>query len=431
LPPVRPSSAAPHGRGLSLGVFVLVFVCFVGAPTHSAPGAPAVTPGITALGAASTAVSIVPFGPSSSELTVGTPATFAWEAVDSQGARVSSFATAAELTVTESANGSAAPAWVNASASGPLARSANGTFVVPAAAWNSGVLALTVDMGAAIPVRVDLFGPALPSEPEAIPLTVLPDLDHLELYNATQVVNSLAVGGRSYSAFWHVRDRFGDPAPGAHLIVEYSTGSSENQTAVPVVWSTAGSTGAWVNVTVPGASSASVTVLDAAGTAVLGPLAVPSVPAPAPASSASLSPFALLAVALLAVSGVGGVGALLLGGRPRAAPAPSGEEAELRRLAEGQATVVEIVRAKGPLTLREIEAAWEPPPAPPALADWVASLVTDGTLTAALDPGGTAKFSLAERPEREPKVTVDEEALAQGIARRDAAIEPDDENDSG
>jgi len=203
-----------------------------------------------------------------------------------------------------------------------------------------------------------------------------------------------------------------------------------NETVVPVVWSTAGSTGAWVNVTVPGTSSASVTVLDTAGTTVLGPLAVPAVPAAAPSSSASLSPLALLAVALLAVSGVGGVGALLLGGRPRASPAPSGEEADLRRLAEGRATVVEIVRAKGPVTVREIEAAWEPLPAPPALADWVASLVTDGTLTAALDPGGTAKFSLAERPEHEPKVTVDEDALAQGIARRDAAIGPDDEDGS-
>ena len=412
-------------------MFVLVFAGFVNAPTHGAANVSTVAlPGTPAIGAAGPPTAIVPVGPSPSEITAGTPAPFAWEAVDAGGAPVSTFAAPAGLTVTESANGSAAPAWVNASASGPLERSVNGTFVVPATAWTSGVLRLTVDMAAAAPVRVDLFGPDLPSEPGAVPLATLPDLDHLELYNATPVVNTLAAAGRAYSAFWHVRDRFGDPAPGAQLTVEYATGSSVNETVVPVVWSTAGSTGAWVNVTVPGTISASVMVLDTAGTTVLGPLAVPAVPAAAPSSSASLSPLALLAVALLAVSGVGGVGALLLGGRPRASPAPSGEEADLRRLAEGRATVVEIVRAKGPVTVREIEAAWEPLPAPPALADWVASLVTDGTLTAALDPGGTAKFSLAERPEHEPKVTVDEDALAQGIARRDAAIGPDDEDGS-
>ena len=431
MPPVRPNSDAPGGRWLWLGLVGLVCFSTVGLFPPGAAGAPTVTvSGTSAFDGANTAVSIVALGPSPSELTAGWPTLFAWQAVDAQGSRVSSFAAAAELTVAESGNGSLAPAWVNASVTGPLVRSGNGTFTVPAAAWSGGALNLTVDPATAAPVRVDLFGPGLPSEPEAIPLTVLPDLDHLELYDAVQVANNLSAAGRSYSAFWHVRDRFGDPVPGAVLFVACVTGDFVHQTAVPVVWSAGGSTGAWVNVTVPGTSAASVTVLDGAGAPVLGPLSVPAVPAAAPTSSPSLAPLALLAVALLAVGGVGGVGVLLIGGRPRTAASPSGEEGELRRLAEGRATVVEIVRAQGPVALGEIEAAWEPPPAPPALADWVASLVTDGTLTAALDARGTAKFALAERRADEPRVTLDAEALAKGIARRDAAIEPDDAEDA-
>ena len=430
MPPVRTSSAVPRRTWwFWLAVVGLVAGFAASLPAHGANGATAaVLTESTALEGASTAVSIVALGPTPSELTAGTPMSFAWQALDAQGARVTTFAAPAELTVTESANGSAAPTWVNASTSGPLPRSGNGTFTVPAANWNGGVLTLTVDPAAAIPVRVDLFGPALPSEPPAIPLTVLPDLDHLELYNATRVVNNLSGAERSYSAFWHVRDRFGDPAPGAVLMIECTTGGTLNQTDVPVVWSSDGSTGAWVNVTAPGALAGSVTVFDGAGASVLGPLSVPPV-GTSLTNSSSLSPFALLAVALLTVGGVGGVGALLVGGRPRPASAASVEEAELRRLAEGRATVVEIVGAKGPLTLREIEDDWKPPPAPPAIADWVASLVTDGTLTAALDAGGRAKFALAERSDDEPAVTLDAEALAQGIARRDAAIAPDDSED--
>ncbi|MGA7477222.1 MAG: hypothetical protein WBW47_08480, partial [Thermoplasmata archaeon] len=117
-------------------------------------------------------------------------------------------------------------------------------------------------------------------------------------------------------------------------------------------------------------------------------------------------------------------------GRARPSPERTEAEEELRRLAEGRETVVDIVRRAGSLALPEIENAWEPPPAPPALADWVASLVTDGTLTVTLGEGGRARFAVAERLRREPKVTLDEDALERGLARRDAAVE-DDHDDEG
>jgi hypothetical protein len=52
--------------------------------------------------------------------------------------------------------------------------------------------------------------------------------------------------------------------------------------------------------------------------------------------------------------------------------------------------------------------------------------VTDGTLTVTLGEGGRARFALAERRSREPRVTLDEAALEEGIARRDAAVEDDE-----
>ena len=438
--PAAPHFGGSHGAALVLGVLAVALVVALLATLSSTSAGSTAPPTATSpvgvgpspvgpVDPQTSATSVVAFGPVPTEVEVGVTTVFAWEALDGQGVRVPYFAVPGELTVTESGNGSAAPAWVNASAYGPLARAPNGTFPVPAVAWSAGVLKLSVVLGVAGAVTVRLNGSLLPSVPGPVALTVLPDVDHLVLYRSAGVRNDLPTSSRSYSAFWFVHDRFGDPVPGACLFIEFSTGASENASAVPVVWGTAGETGAWVNFTARGAAGGTLSVVDAAGAVVLGPMTVPAAATAPPAGSPSLAPLAVLGVALLAVGGVGGIGALLYGGRPRPAPVPTGEEEELRRLAEGRATVVELLRRTGPLPLSEIEARWEPSPAPPALADWVASLVTDGTLTATLEEGGPARFALAERPAETPQVTLDEEALKQGLARRDAAVAREDEGD--
>jgi hypothetical protein len=374
------------------------------------------------LGDAASASSIGELGPVPSEVTVGVPVAFAWQALDAAGARATTFAVGCDLTVTESTNASNVRAWANASTTGPLVRSPNGTFSVPSDAWNGGVFDLTVSIASAVPVTLRLFGPLLPALPAApVTLAVLPDLDHLVLYGPTTNLS----GARASDTFWHVRDRFGDPTPGAFLIVEYSTGTSVSQTFVPVTWTTGGTTGAWVNYSAPDPGSGTVVVMDESRTTLLGPVPVPALATTAPSPTPSLSPFVLVAVALLAVGAVVGMVTIVTGGRARLSPERTEAEEELRRLAEGREAVVDLVRRAGPLALPEIEDAWEPPPAPPALADWVASLVTDGTLTVTLGEGGRARFTVADRPSREPKVTLDEEALERGLARRDAAVEDD------
>src|SRR5208283_3089942 len=155
----------------------------------------------------------------------------------------------------------------------------------------------------------------------------------------------------------------------------------------------------------PGPGNGTWEVTDEAHTVLLGPVPVAAPASSASAPTASLSPLVLVAATLLAVGAALGMGSLLLGGRARPSPTITEGEEELSRLAEGRETIVDLVRQAGSLGLPEIEDAWEPPPAPPALADWLASLVTDGTLTVTLGEGGRARFALAERRSREPRVT--------------------------
>ncbi len=433
---VRPLLDHPWHRTVLLVVIGFALLATIAVPlgqlggsnAHPVDGAPPATHISSQDGAvfnSGSATSIGETGPIPTEATVGVPVAIAWQALDPAGARTTTFAVGCELTIAASANGSSVRAWANASTTVPLVRSPNGTFSVPAAAWEDGVLNLTVSVASAVPVTVRLFGPLLPSLPASVALAVQPDLDHLVLYEP--VIPKLP-SASSNDTFWHVRDRFGDPTPGALLVVEVANASSVIKTLVPVTWTAGGTTGAWVNYSTAALENGTVTVVDLADTTLLGPVPLLAPVASAPSSTPSLSSLALVAIVLLAVGAVVGMAALLLGGRARpSSPRTDGEE-ELRRLAEGRATVVDLLHKAGALALPEIEAAWEPPPAPPEVADWVASLVTDGTLTVTLGQGGRARFALAEPPSGKPRVTLDEEALERGIARRDAAVERDDED---
>jgi len=432
---VRPLFGGPQPRTVLLVVagFALLATIVVplgqlgGSTAHPVDGASLAahvsSRGGVALDAGS-ATSIGEIGPVPTEATVGVPVAVAWQALDAAGARATTFAVECELTIAANANSSSVRAWANASTTGPLVRSPNGTFSVPSTAWEHGVLNLTVSVASAVPVIVRLFGPLLPSLPASVALAVQPDLDHLVLYGPVIPPPPTA---SSNDTFWHVRDRFGDPTPGAFLVVEVANASSVSKTLVPVTWAVGGTTGAWVNYSTSGLANSTLTVEDLSNTTLLGPVPMLAPGAASPSSTPSLSPLALVAVALLAVGAVVGMAALLLGGRARPSPPRTDGEEELRRLAEGRATVVDLVRKAGALALPEIEAAWEPPPAPPAVADWLASLVTDGTLTVTLGERGRARFTIAERPSGKPRVTLDEEALERGIARRDAVVEDDDE----
>jgi hypothetical protein len=410
----------PVVLGLVLGLAV-PWMALGGTNSVSSSSARTTLPTSNAVAPSGSATSIGEVGTPPGEVVVGTPLALSWQALGPGGARVTSFAAAANLTVTASSNGSNLPAWVNSSISGPLHRSANGTFSVPASAWSGGVVSLTVSVAAAAPITVRLGGTALPGVPAPIAVSVQPDLDHLVIYDPAAHGNATVV-----RTFWLVRDRFGDPAPGAFLYVAYATDLGQSTSVVPVNWTVGGATGAWVNYSAPQNGTGTLRVTDAANDTLLGLVVAPVAAALPPPAATQLSPMVVAAVALLAVGAVVGMVVLVFGGRVRPNVAAAAGEEDLRRLAEGRATVVEIVREGGPLGIAEIEARWEPPPAPAAVSDWVASLVTDGTLTATIGEGGRARFAVASPPADEPRVTLDEDALEREIARRDAAVDDEE-----
>jgi len=420
----RPRWAALLATAVTVGVLALGGTAVGSGPSSHlgrATGSPPLraesspeSPG--AAGGAASAIELLGSPPAS--VMAGVPLALAWEAMNATGSRATSFSVACALTVASSGNGSSVPAWVNATSSGAVVRAPNGSFAVPPTAWADGLLSLTVTVATAAPVTVQLEGGLLPALPPPVTVSVTADLAHLALYAPEVTVP----GARENDTFWHVRDRFGDPAPGAFLLVELWTEAAWSATLVPVTWASGGTTGAWVNYSAAGPGNATLRVADEANATLLGPIAVPALGTASAPAAPSLPPEVQAAVALLGVAGGVGIVGLLLGTRRRRPrrSSPDGEE-ELRRLAEGRMRVVELVGRAGSMGLAEIEAAWEPPPAPPALADWLASLVTDGTLTATVGDGGRARFSLADRSVGTPTVTLDEAAMRREVARRDAA----------
>jgi hypothetical protein len=352
----------------------------------------------------------------SGAVAAGTPIPLSWVAHDAAGGPAPTFSAPATLLL-EGAEGPGPAVWVNATAAGPLERNGSAAFAVPSTAWANGVLALTVTLGRTGVYELSLFGPGLPDNVTAVTLTVGPDTDRVTLSDPI----SGAETGRSASTFWHVEDRFGNPAPGAVLTVRSAWGSSTRASIVVTEPAAGGTAGAWINYSAPGASGGTVSVYDAAGELVLGPIAI----APAAAAAPSFAEVALLALGSVALVGAG----VAVAWRRRSSSrgeAPR-EEEPLRRLAEGRAAVVALLERLGPSDLAGLEGAWSPGPPPPELAEWIAALVTDGTLRATLGEDGGARFGLADRPEQRTRVTLDASALEEALRRRDEGLgEPPD-----
>lgn len=358
------------------------------------------------------AVTAPPAGP----VTVGSPVPLTWGAFTSAGALDASFAASLELTV-RTATG-APEAWVNASGAGTLGALGNGTYGVPASAWVGGLLSVNLTVATAGDVTIALSGAGLPALGEPMRLVAEPQLRNVRLFDPMVA----RAGARTNATLWHVEDAFGNAASGALLTIALAFGSERSESVVAAVPLPGGGSGAWVNYTAPSSGAGVVTVTDAAGAVVLGPIAVPMASARAPA----VTPVDALAT-VVPVAAAGAAGFTVARRRRRRRAPGAATERELRQFAEGRARTVELVRRAGAADLAGLEAAWEPAPAPRELADWIASLVADGTLGATLGEDGVARFCLADRGTSSPRPTFDREALELSLRRRDEALAEDEE----
>jgi hypothetical protein len=353
--------------------------------------------------------------PPTSSIRAGSPLSIDWQALDSAGESVHTFASPAEIELALAGSGRTAAGWVNASGIGPLVSQIPGWFDVPATAWIAGALNVSVTSRVSGPIAIDLIvAVGLPSGGDVVNEVVLPDVDHLRLLDPDTILS----GDRANETLWQATDRFGNPAPGASVVTTSSFDGTSQRTVTPVLSEPDGATQVWVNYSAPNLFAGTVTVTDLGGDVLLPPISVEGLAGPWTPFLSELS----LPLGLVAGVGVGG-GALLRRRHDRAtesAPAEDDETA-LQRLAEGRATIVEILRRVGPLDLAGLAVSWEPLPAPPEIADWVASLLTDGTLDASFGDDGVARFCLPKGTPSREQVVLDVDAFDRAQSRRDDA----------
>lgn len=352
--------------------------------------------------------------PPTGPVVVGSPVSLAWQALDAAGDLVPTFDGAGALSVV-GAGGAPALAWVNVSGGRSLSSAPEGSFVVQPSDWANGTLNLTFTPVSAGVLTVTLGGPGIPGAVPSLSVAATADAAHLRLF-APQVA---LPGDRVNHTYWRVSDRYGNPVPGALVTVQYSSAGASVERSVAVNLTSGGGTGVWLNYSLPD-PGVSFRVLDAAGEVLLGPIEWTAAPSPAP----PVGP----ATVLLAASGVGATVALTSAAvRPRGRrTAGPDDEVAARQLAEGRATVVEILRASGAARWEEIAGAWEPPPPPADLAEWLASLVADGTVLTGAFPDGPVEYRLAPPAPDSPQIVVDEAALADAVARREALVHDDE-----
>jgi hypothetical protein len=349
-----------------------------------------------------------PGGGPTGPVEVGSPFPVDWEAFSVGGSPVPTYAAAVDVTL--AGPGGPIAGWVNASGIGAFPAVAAGEFAVPLQAWVDGTLNLSITPGVAGPATVGLAGAGLPGPVAPLTISVVPDLTELKLTDPTVALAGL----RSNATEYRVEDRFGDPVPGAELVVEVATPSGAVDQLAPVLETGDGATYAWVNFTV-GSLGGTVRVLDRSGDLLLPARDVPALGAASTPASPPLLPLGVsIPIGLLGAS----VAYFVARRRPRPATARPIEE-ELKRLADGCAQIVAIVGDAGSSSRPAIAAAWQPPPAPPELDEWIASLLTDGTLRSVPRADGVLEFCLGAPPEDPVRITLDADELARAIERRD------------
>jgi membrane protein implicated in regulation of membrane protease activity len=336
----------------------------------------------------------------------GSPLALSIVAVDASGSVVDGFAGAVTLALSSGCG----PTWVNDSA-GPV-NGTSGTYALGAAAWSRVGLNVTVTPTEVGTCGVAATTPAF-SAGTALAFPVDADAGHLHLVRPEVVRSHPGDNATLYT----VLDRFGNPDPSGFLIVETRFGATLTEVDSAIRVGPGGAALVWVNYSSPGPGG-TLTVLGESGVAVLGPIAIPGLPA-----SSAVPTWAWFGLgALLAVVSVVAVVRFRRRGAAAVEETPRDPDEPLRRLAEGRAHVLARLREHDGADLDTIAAGFPgPPPDAAELAEWVGTLVTEGLVEPSVGTDGRPRFLLTnpEPAPSPPRVEVDTAALDAALAQRD------------
>ncbi|MCI4320100.1 MAG: hypothetical protein L3K23_08235 [Thermoplasmata archaeon] len=352
----------------------------------------------------------------------GTPVAITLAADNVLGDRVPRFAVAVNVTVAGPSGAEGAGLGVNASGGTEFPLGNGGLLALPASAWRLGELNLTFTATVAgrwVVVFTTGIGPSGSSTTGGLVVEVSPDLGHLALTEPRVAVS----GARTNATLYTIGDRFGNALDSGYVFVRTQFGGQLATHKSSVLVADGGST-VWVNYTAPGGVGGTVVVESALGSALLPTIYVPS------GASPPLTPLALAGIAGLgAILGGTGVASLLLRRRrPRTEDAEAlVPEHELERLAVGRARVLSALENGGALTLEELRGRLGSlQPTDGEVAEWVGSLVTEGSVTTHRGASGGTVFAVVpSSPGTPPRVELDPEALSRALAARetDATLE--------
>jgi hypothetical protein len=352
----------------------------------------------------------------------GVPVTFSIVTMSPENARVLSYSHS--LTISVHAQAASDPVSLYSAALLESVVPVDGAFAIPSSAWFSGYLNFSLEFERSGRYWVS-FTASLPltfAANGSLPLSIGPDPYSLALSDPVVHVS----GARTNSTEYRLSDGFGNPGiPGSVWVESDFDGAIVNRSA-PVLPEGNVSL-VWVNYSAPSDAGGTVSVWSADGARLLPPIAVP-------AANQGSDPTLPLALGSL-------VGLLALGGgvlwvrrsrsnRPDKPGSGEVTEEELRRSAAARERLLERIRSEAPVELARLREGWpEPAPAPAEVADWVASLVTEGAVLASMGPHGEPVYRPAPIVETSvPRVEIDSDALSRALAREER---PSAEEESG
>ncbi|MCI4350922.1 MAG: hypothetical protein L3K15_05360 [Thermoplasmata archaeon] len=352
----------------------------------------------------------------------GVPVAITLAALNVLGDRVTSFAAGVNVTVSGPSGVLGAGVGVTGAAGPVFTLGSGGHVALPSSAWHHGELNVTFTAtiaGRWLVVFATAPGTA-GSTTGGLVVDVAPDTDHLELSRPLVVT----AGARTNATLYTIGDVFGNSLAAGYVVIQSLFGGELTIRHAPVLVDHGRST-VWVNYSAPSGSGGTVDVTSAAGEPLLPTLQVPAGLAP------TLTPLAIGGLALLGAA-VGATGATVVVVRRRrrgrgTAPAEVAE-GELERLAAGRARILTELENGRSLTLEELRAGLGLlDPTDGEIAEWVGSLVTEGSVRPhPTESGRTAFAAVPYADPVAPRVELDPAALDRALESRDADPVADD-----